>query len=422
MTEPTPPGPAFALKRRPRFVAIDRAPMPSDVQRRLERSPSGFVTGVIDPAGFARELGAEHDRRRRGGRDCLVASISLFEIPGIRHRWGSGAAFDVITELTTLVVGTLVGNDLVTISEDGEILVMARESPIPDSIERIELVCAAITGRRFDQRGERIAAHSFGRSRHPRRRRRCIRRDPPRDRCPRGRRRASRSQGSSLGGGDVGRHRTTRSRTPPASRVGFDRSASVYAVADPGDLRAGPRRAVLGVLDVRRGHRFRHHVRGLRVRRGDAGVDGFHDPGRGLVGDRAAGTAGGRRLPGRDRDHLRLPAQRGRHDPRHVGCVPADGVPGWSPDHPGVQHADHDAGRAATAPFGRPAFEPRCDPGRGEHVEGPERQRRAAHGDRRDHGHVRRRPRTATRQLRTGVEVDRVRVRRRARSLPDPQW
>ena len=40
---------------------------------------------------------------------------------------------------------------------------------------------------------------------------------------------------------------------------------------------------------------------------------------------------------------------------------------------------------------------------------------------RRAHGHVRRRPRTEARQLRTGVAVARERVRRRAGALPDPQ-
>ena len=119
---------------------IDRAPTPSDVQQRLERDRYRFVAGVVDPDEFAKELGAEYGRRLSGGDDCIVASISIFEIPGLHDRLGAGHVFDLVTDVTEVVLRHLVPTDVVNVSEDGEILVMARESRIGPAINRIDKI------------------------------------------------------------------------------------------------------------------------------------------------------------------------------------------------------------------------------------------------------------------------------------------
>ena len=137
-------------------VVIRRAPERSAVEHRLAALQRGVLAGVVDPHEFAVELAAEHDRRQRGGRDCLVASIALFEIPSVRHRLGSAYVFDLISDVTRLLQRSLAPLDLINISEDGEIFVMAREAPIAAAAERIERVCREIAANRFDERGEHV--------------------------------------------------------------------------------------------------------------------------------------------------------------------------------------------------------------------------------------------------------------------------
>jgi cellulose synthase/poly-beta-1,6-N-acetylglucosamine synthase-like glycosyltransferase/GGDEF domain-containing protein len=115
-----------------------------------------MTAGVVDPAEFAIELAAEFDRRSRGGRNCMVGTISIFEVPGLRHKYGSGYVFDRITEITGILQQHLAPIDIVTVAEDGEILIMARESRLPAAINRVERVCKAIAGRRFDEDGEGV--------------------------------------------------------------------------------------------------------------------------------------------------------------------------------------------------------------------------------------------------------------------------
>ncbi|MDW3216144.1 MAG: glycosyltransferase [Ilumatobacteraceae bacterium] len=137
-------------------MVINRAPEPSEVQRRLERERNRFTAGVVDPAEFAIELAAEFDRRSRGGRNCMVGTISIFEMPGLLHKYGPGYVFDRVTDVTALLHDVLTPMDIVTISETGEILIMARESRLSAAISRVDRVCRAIAGRRFDPDGEGV--------------------------------------------------------------------------------------------------------------------------------------------------------------------------------------------------------------------------------------------------------------------------
>jgi cellulose synthase/poly-beta-1,6-N-acetylglucosamine synthase-like glycosyltransferase len=141
---------------RPQRVVINRAPEPSEVQRRLERERKQLTAGVVDPAEFAIELAAEFDRRSRGGRNCMVGTISIFEMPGLLHQYGPEYVFDRVTELIALLHDVLKPMDIVTVSEHGEILIMARESRLPAAINRVERLCKAIAGRRFDPDGEGV--------------------------------------------------------------------------------------------------------------------------------------------------------------------------------------------------------------------------------------------------------------------------
>jgi cellulose synthase/poly-beta-1,6-N-acetylglucosamine synthase-like glycosyltransferase/GGDEF domain-containing protein len=145
-----------APRRRQRQVVINRAPGTSEVQRRLEQARQQIVAGVVDPAEFALELGFEYDRRRRGGRNCAVASITLFEVPALQERVGPGLVFDLVSDVTKILQRHLGPNDIVHISEEGEITVLARESRIDAAIDRIDEVSRAITGRYFVVNGERV--------------------------------------------------------------------------------------------------------------------------------------------------------------------------------------------------------------------------------------------------------------------------
>ena len=142
-------------RRAPRQLFLDRAPAPTEVQRRLQEADYRFVSGVVDPDAFAGELVDEFGRRQRGGRNCLIASISIFEIPGIEERLGAGHLFDLITDVTEVFLEHLIPTDIVNISEDGEILVMARESPVKSAMNRIDKASRALAGRYFVVDGER---------------------------------------------------------------------------------------------------------------------------------------------------------------------------------------------------------------------------------------------------------------------------
>lgn len=141
---------------RPQRVVINRAPEPSEVQRRLERERNQLTAGVVDPSEFAIELAAEFDRRSRGGRNCMVGTISIFEMPGLLHKYGQEYVFDRVTDVTALLHEVLTPMDIVTVAENGEILIMARESRLSAAINRVERVCKAIAGRRFDPDGEGV--------------------------------------------------------------------------------------------------------------------------------------------------------------------------------------------------------------------------------------------------------------------------
>ncbi len=137
-------------------MVINRAPEPSYVQRRLEDERRRLTVGVVDPTEFAIEVAAEFDRRSRGGRNCMVGTISIFEIPGLLYKYGPEYVFDRVSDVTAILQEHLAPIDLVTVAEDGEILIMARESRLPAAINRVERVCRAIAGRRFDKDGEGV--------------------------------------------------------------------------------------------------------------------------------------------------------------------------------------------------------------------------------------------------------------------------
>ena len=151
MHRPAPEG-----EQRSRRVVIDRTPERSEIQLRLDLRRSKFVAGVVHPTEFAIELSSEFDRRKRGGRNCGLASISLFEIPGVKRCLDASYVVDLITDVTRLLQELLDPNDIINISEGGDVLIMASESSIGDALTRVERVCDAIAGKRLDERGVRI--------------------------------------------------------------------------------------------------------------------------------------------------------------------------------------------------------------------------------------------------------------------------
>ena len=156
MTEPNQRPPARRPWRRaPRQLVLNRAPAHSEVQRRLLDEHYRFVSGVVDPDTFAGELAGEFGRRQRGGKNSLIATVSIFEISGIEERLGAGHLFDLITDVTEVFMEHLIPTDVVNISEDGEILVMARESPVRAAVNRIDKASRALAGRYFMVDGER---------------------------------------------------------------------------------------------------------------------------------------------------------------------------------------------------------------------------------------------------------------------------
>ena len=144
------------LRPRPRRVVLDRAPEPSEVQERLESDRRRYGVGMVDPDQFASALAVEYARRRHGGRNSAVASISVFEMRGIRHRHGNLYVFDLVTELIGVVGAYLAPSDVFHVAENGDVLVLGRDSPVAESIARIERVCEVIAGRRFDAEGESL--------------------------------------------------------------------------------------------------------------------------------------------------------------------------------------------------------------------------------------------------------------------------
>ena len=92
---------------------------------RVQVAPS---SGQVDPEAFALVLATEFERLQHGGVDSLVAVVSLFEVAGIRRRLGDGCLFDLVTEVSNLVRGALSPHDLYNVSEDGEIVILARRS------------------------------------------------------------------------------------------------------------------------------------------------------------------------------------------------------------------------------------------------------------------------------------------------------
>jgi cellulose synthase/poly-beta-1,6-N-acetylglucosamine synthase-like glycosyltransferase len=156
MTDPIRTNRALAPRQRSRRVVINRAPEPSDVQLRLENDRRRYSAGIVDPNQFASELAVEFARRERGGRNCAVASLSVFEIPGLLHRYGPLFVFDVVTELTDLLRRSLAPNDVYHVAESGDVLVLGRDSPVADCFERVQAVCLDIAGRRWGRDGENL--------------------------------------------------------------------------------------------------------------------------------------------------------------------------------------------------------------------------------------------------------------------------
>lgn len=156
MTSSKPVTGPSAARRRSRRLVINRAPEPSEVQRRLESDRRRYSVGIVDPDQFASELAVEFARRHRNGRNCAVASISLFEIPGINHRHGPLYVFDLITELVTVLQQHLDPNDVFHVAENGDVLILGRDAPVADTFDLVQRLCMDIAGRRWDADGEAL--------------------------------------------------------------------------------------------------------------------------------------------------------------------------------------------------------------------------------------------------------------------------
>ncbi len=130
-------------------VANRRVGSALDVERQLERVRLRPSSGAVDPEVFADVLATEFDRLRHGGSDSVLAILSFAEVDSIRRRLGDNCVFDLITELTKVVGETLTSHDLYNVSEDGEIVVLARDRRLAHATKRIDTLCAAISARRF---------------------------------------------------------------------------------------------------------------------------------------------------------------------------------------------------------------------------------------------------------------------------------
>lgn len=152
--------PSLSAPHLPERLHLRRAPDRATVMARLESlervqaDPDAAL--AVEMHDFLRRLVAEFDRHRRGGRDCLVTAISLFEIPSVKLRLGDSYLRDLLVDVGELVRSRLGPLDVMTVTEQGEILVFARESSISGATERIEKVTKAIASRRFNEHGERV--------------------------------------------------------------------------------------------------------------------------------------------------------------------------------------------------------------------------------------------------------------------------
>ncbi len=147
---------SLAPRQRSRRLVINRVPEPSDVQRRLDSDRRRYSVGIVDPDQFASELAVEFARREQGGRNCGVASISLFEVLGLQRRHGALYVFDLISEVVEMLRTHLAPTDVYHVAETGEILVLGRDAPVAETVERVQELCLAIAGRRWGAEGEAI--------------------------------------------------------------------------------------------------------------------------------------------------------------------------------------------------------------------------------------------------------------------------
>ena len=153
---------SVAPRQRSRRLVINRAPEPSEVQRRLESDRRRYSVGIVDPDQFASELAVEFARRERGGRNCAVASISVFEIAGLQHRHGPLFVFDLVSELVDLLRRELAPTDVYHVAESGEVLVLGRDSTVSSTFERVQGICLEIAGRRWGGDADLLLTPSAG--------------------------------------------------------------------------------------------------------------------------------------------------------------------------------------------------------------------------------------------------------------------
>lgn len=147
-------------------VAIDTPRLLSEVVQLLENPSEDargagkrgrrLVADVVGAEAFARAVASELDRRKRGGRNCAVGSLSLFEVPAVRHRLGKQFVTDLIIDVAAVVRPLLSPLDLLHVSEHGEISVLARDSRVSDAADRLDHVCSALSSRRFETSGQRV--------------------------------------------------------------------------------------------------------------------------------------------------------------------------------------------------------------------------------------------------------------------------
>jgi cellulose synthase/poly-beta-1,6-N-acetylglucosamine synthase-like glycosyltransferase/GGDEF domain-containing protein len=156
MSQPTHPEGSLPPRQRSRRLVINRAPEPSEVQLRLERDRRRYSVGIVDPDEFASELAVEFARRERGGRNCAVAALSVFEVDGFRRRFGPEFVFDLISGIIGVLRDHLAPSDVLNIAENGEVLVLGRDTSVGSLIERVEQVVKVLAGRRFEIHGESV--------------------------------------------------------------------------------------------------------------------------------------------------------------------------------------------------------------------------------------------------------------------------
>ncbi|WP_133867772.1 glycosyltransferase [Ilumatobacter fluminis] len=132
------------------------------MQRRLESDRRRYSVGIVDPDQFASELAVEFARRERGGRNCGVASVSVFEIAGLQHRHGALFVFDLVSELVDVLRYHLAPTDVYHVAESGEVLVLGRDSTVSSTVERVQQLCLEIAGRRWGGSADLLLTPSAG--------------------------------------------------------------------------------------------------------------------------------------------------------------------------------------------------------------------------------------------------------------------